>query len=154
MIHGAKTIKTYVFTADGLNHIVGRGSEKLCDDGELIDVILAREQRLSLQHFREDTTSTPNINLNVVLLPSKHDFRRPVVPGRDVSSHLRVLNTRQSEIANLEIAVLIDKNVTRLEITVNNTGGVNVFETTLRDVRRRLRKSNSDVQGSGRGSTG
>jgi hypothetical protein len=43
---------------------------------------------------------------------------------------LRVRQPRQTEIANLEVAVLVDKNVGRLEVTVNDSGRVDVLETT------------------------
>ena len=45
---------------------------------------------------------------------------------------MRVLNASEAEIANLEIAILVDENVGGLEITVDDTCGVDVFQTTLR----------------------
>jgi hypothetical protein len=44
---------------------------------------------------------------------------------------LGVLDTGETEIANLQIAVLVDENVGGLEVTVNDTGGMDVFQTTL-----------------------
>jgi len=148
---------SYVFAADGLDDIVWWSSEKLGDNGELVDVVLAWEERLALEHFGKDTSGTPNVDLDVVFLPGKHDLWSSVVSGRDISSHLRVLNSGQTEVANLQIAVLVDKNVARLQISVNNTGGVYVFQTTLRDISMRLRGLNWIVgvciPESGRGST-
>jgi hypothetical protein len=37
------------------------------------------------------------------------------------------LDSGQTKVANLEIAVFVDKDVAGLEITMNNTGGVDVF---------------------------
>jgi hypothetical protein len=122
---------SYVFTANGLDNIIWRGSEKLRDDGELVHVVLSGEQRLSLQHFCEDAACAPNVYLDVVLLPREHDLRCSVVPCGDVAGHLGVLYTGESEIANLEIAVLVDENVTRLQITMDDTRRVHVFKTAL-----------------------
>jgi hypothetical protein len=94
-------------------------------------VVLAREQRLALKHLCENTSRTPDIDLDVVLLPCKHDLRRSVVSGRDVTRHLRVLYTGETEVANLEIAVLVDQDVARLQVTMDHTGGVDIFQATL-----------------------
>ena len=50
-----------------------------------------------------------------------------------------VLDTGETEVANLEIAVLVDKNVARLEVTVNDTGRVDIFQATLSEVSSVLR---------------
>ena len=38
---------------------------------------------------------------NVVFLPGEHDLWSTIVPCRDISCHLRILNTSQSKVANL-----------------------------------------------------
>ena len=43
---------------------------------------------------------------NVVLLPRQHDLWCPVVSRRDIASHLRILNTCQSEVADLLLSEL------------------------------------------------
>jgi len=99
---------SYVLAADSLDNIVWWGSEQLGDDGKLVDMVLAGEQRLALEHLGKDTSDTPDINLNIVLLPGEHDFGSSVVSRRDVTGHLRVLDTGQTKVANLQIAVLVD----------------------------------------------
>jgi hypothetical protein len=94
-------------------------------------VVLSGEQWLALKHFCEDTSCTPDIDLYVVLLPCKHDLRRSVVSGRDVTRHLGVLYTGETKVADLEIAVLIDEDVARLQVTVDDTSRVDVFQATL-----------------------
>jgi hypothetical protein len=47
---------------------------------------------------------------------------------RDVSGHLRILDSRQAEIANLEVAVLVYQNIGWLEISMDGTGVVDVFQ--------------------------
>lgn len=114
-----------------MDNIVRWGSEQLGDDGKLVDVVLAGEQRLALKHLGKDTSNTPNINFNIVLLPSEHDLGSSVISCRDVTGHLGVLNTGQTKVANLQIAVLVDQNVAGLQVTVNNAGRVDVFQSAL-----------------------
>lgn len=121
-----------VFAANGLDYVLGRRTEQFSDDRKLIDVIFAGEKRFSFQHLGEDAACAPDIDLNIVLLPGKHDFGGSVVSCRDVSGHLRILDSSQAEIADFEIAVLIDENVTRLEISMNDTCAVDVFQTSLK----------------------
>ena len=71
-------------------------------------MVFAWEQGLALQHLRKDTTGTPNIDLDVVLLPGEHDLGCPIVSCRHITCHLRILYTCKSEVAYLQVAVLVD----------------------------------------------
>ena len=114
-----------------MDNIIWRRSKKLRDDRELIDVIFSREQRLALQHLCEDASRAPDVNLHIVLLPSEHDLRRSVVSCGDISGHLGILDTRETEIADLQVAVLVYEDVAGLEISVDDARGVDIFQTTL-----------------------
>lgn len=104
-------------------------------------MILPWEQRFALQHLGEDAPGTPDVHLHVVLLPREHDLRRTVVPSRDITRHLRVLDPSQAKIADLQVTILVDQDVARLEITMDNSSGVDVFETALRHTLAQLRAS-------------
>jgi len=119
-----------VLAADGLDNIIRWGSEQLGNNGELVDMVLSGEQRLALEHLGEDTSNTPDIDFNIVLLPSEHDFGGSVVSRRDITGHLGILNTGKTKVANLQVAVLVDQDVAGLQVTVDNTSRVNVFQTT------------------------
>ena len=93
--------------------------------------VFSREERLSLQHLGENATCAPDVDLDIVLLPCKHNLGRAVVSCRDISSHLRILNSSKSKIANLQIAVLVHEDVAGFEITMNNTGAMYIFEASL-----------------------
>ena len=114
-----------------MDNIIRRCSKELSYDRELINVILSREQWLALQHLCEDASCTPDINLHVVLLPCEHNLRRSVVSRGDISGHLGILDTRESEIANLQVAVLVYENVAGLEISVDDSCRVDIFQTPL-----------------------
>ena len=94
-------------------------------------MILAGEEGFALEHLGEDATSTPDIDLDIVFLPSEHDLGGPVISGGNVAGHLRILDSRQAKVANLEIAVFVDKNVARLEIAMHNTRRVDILEAAL-----------------------
>lgn len=70
--------------------------------------------------YRERTRA--RLTRHIVLLPREHNLRRAVVPRRDVARHLRVGETRESKVADLEVAVLVDEDVGRLEIPVDDAG--------------------------------
>lgn len=97
-------------------------------------MILAGEEWFPVEHLCENAPGTPNVDLHIVLLPCKHDLRGAIVSCRHVTGHLRVLNPGQSEIANLQVAVFIDQDVTRLEITVHDTSRVDIFQTPLEEI--------------------
>ena len=121
----------YILAANALDNIVGRGAKQLGNDGELVHVVLAWEQRLALQHLGKNAARAPDVNLDVVLLPCKHDFRGAVVSSRDVARHLGILYTRKTEVADLEIAVFVDQDVAGFQIAVNDTSRVDILQTTL-----------------------
>ena len=108
------------------------GSTQDAEDLEdFIDLGVAGEERLAGGHLGEDAACAPDVYLDVVLLPREHDLRRSVVSRRDIAGHLRVLDTGKAKVANLQIAVLVDENVGGFQVTVDNAGGVDVFQTTL-----------------------
>ena len=94
-------------------------------------MVLAGEEGLALEHLGENAAGTPDIDLDVVLLPGEHYLGGAVVTSGNIAGHLRILDTSKSKIADLQIAVLVDENVTRLQVAVDDTGGVDVFEATL-----------------------
>ena len=117
-------------------------------------MVLAGEQGLALQHLGEDATCAPDVHLNVVFLPCEHDLRRSVVAGGHVTGHLGVLYTGETEVADLEIAIFVDEDVARLQVTVDDTGRVHVFQTTLSTSAKTRLPGRCDIPGSGRESIG
>jgi len=124
-------MRPYVFTRDRVDNIVGRCTQELRDDGELVYVILAGEERLALQHLGEDATSTPDVHLDIVFLPREHDLGRPVVSRRDISCHLWVLDARQTKIADLEIAVFVYEDVAGFQVSMHDPGRMDILQTSL-----------------------
>lgn len=94
-------------------------------------MVLSGEQRLALQHLGKDAAGTPDIDLNVVLLPREHDLGRSIISGRDITRHLRILDAREAEIADLQVAVLIDQDVAGFKVAMDDTCGVDIFQATL-----------------------
>jgi hypothetical protein len=72
--------------------------------------------------------------ITYIIRKAKHDLRRAVPPRRDVLGHEALLLSlvepaREPEIANLELAIRVHEQVTRLEIAMQHVGRVNVFQT-------------------------
>jgi hypothetical protein len=124
---------TYILAGDGVDDVVGRGAQELGDDGELVDVVLAGEEGLALEHLGEDAAGAPDVDLDVVLLPGEHDLGGAVVARRHVARHLGVLDAREPEVADLEVAVLVDEDVAGLEVAVDHAGRVDVFQAALEE---------------------
>lgn len=93
-------------------------------------MVLSWEERLAFKHLCKNATCTPNIDSHIVLLPGEHDFGGTVISCADVTGHLGVLDTGKTKVADLQIAVLVDENVAWLQVTVDDTGRVNVLETS------------------------
>ena len=85
---------------------------------------------------------------------TQHDLWRSIPPGSDVFSHEALVRTslrtgtsprgvspRETEVADLELTVGVNQEVTRLEITVNNISGVDVLETAKGLINKRLEMS-------------
>ena len=89
------------------------------------------EQRLSFKHFCKYTSRTPDIHLNIILLPCEHNLWRTVVPCRDITGHLGILNPSKTEITDFEITVLVDQNVARFQVAMDDASGMNVFQSAL-----------------------
>jgi len=96
----------------------------------MIPTVLSGEQRSALEHLCEDTSCAPDIYSYVVLLPCEHDLGSTIVSGGHVSRHLWVLNSGQTEVTDFEIAIFVDQNVGRLEVSVNDARTVDVFKTS------------------------
>lgn len=98
-------------------------------------MVLSWEERLARQHLCEYTTSAPYVDLHIILLPCEHDLGGAVVSCRDVTSHLGILNSCQAEVTDLKVAVFVDEDIARFQVTVDDTSGVNIFQAALRDER-------------------
>jgi hypothetical protein len=117
--------------ADSLDNIVRRRPQQIDYQGQLLDMVLSGEQWLSLKHFCDDTTDTPDIDRNVIFLPGYHDLWRTVVPGGDVSRHLGGFGPCRAKVTNLQIHILVQKYIGWFDIAMNNACGVNILKTTL-----------------------
>ena len=71
----------------------------------------------------EDAADGPHVDLGVVVLLQENELGR-AVPARDdvFSHHIGVLlhATRETEVADGEVAVAVDQDVGRLQVTMQN----------------------------------
>lgn len=118
---------THILTGNCVDDIIWGSAEKFGNDGKLVDVILSGEQRLALEHLGKDTPSTPDINFHIVLLPGKHNLGGAVISRGDISGHLGILNSGETKVANLQIAVLVDQDIAGFQVAMYDTGRMDVF---------------------------
>eukprot|EP00053_Salpingoeca_punica_P009719 m.87469 g.87469 ORF g.87469 m.87469 type:complete len:324 (-) comp15129_c0_seq1:76-1047(-) len=121
---------------DVVDKVLLRAAEHLCDAAELLQIVLALEQRLLGQHLGENTSDRPEIHLFCVhaavsLLPAEHNVGCAVPAGLHVPRHgLLAFKARQSKVENLDGAVEIDTDVTGLQIAVDDAARVQIHEAT------------------------
>lgn len=121
----------HVLAPNRLNDFVGWGPQQFGYDGELVDMIFARKQRFALQHLGKYASGAPDVHLDIILLPCEHDLRRTIVSRRNISRHLRVLDSSQTKVANFQIAIFIHQNIAWLQVPVDHSGRMNIFEAAL-----------------------
>lgn len=63
--------------------------------------VFAGEQWFSFQHLGKYAPSAPDIHRDIVLLPGQHDFWSPIISRGDVSGHLGILYSSETEITDL-----------------------------------------------------
>jgi len=134
--------------------ILGRSPQVVEDLIELINVIPALEDRFPEKELREDASNRPNINGGGVVGETQHDLWRSIPPGSNVFGHEtlvraslgvgtspRRISSCETEVADFELTVGINQEVTRLEVTMDDVSGMNVLETTEGLINKRLEMS-------------
>lgn len=111
---------------------------------ELVYVVSSLEDGLASEELGKDTAHGPDIDGRRVVLETQHNLRRSIPPRSNVLCHeassclltscfwVRLESSGQAKVANLELTVGIDEEVSRFQISMQHTGGVDVLETTQR----------------------
>jgi hypothetical protein len=108
---------------------VGGCTKDAEDLEDLVDLRVAREEWLASSHLGEDAANRPHVNTSGVLAATKQNFRRAVPEGDNfvgVSAERDTKSASKTEIGKLQVALLVDEQVLRLEITVQDAVGVAV----------------------------
>lgn len=90
---------------------------------ELVDLRVAREERLSVEHLGKNDADGPNVHRWRVHFLAQQDLWRAVPQCYDL---MRVLfdgdaeRARQSKVGDLETARHVDEQVLRLEVAIAN----------------------------------
>ena len=105
-------------------------SAKNAEDLEdLVDFGVAWEERLAGGHLGEDAANGPHVDTSRVLTTTEQNFGRAVPESDDLVSVSAERNTEcagQTKIGQLQVAFLVDEQVLRLQVTVQDTVGVAV----------------------------
>ena len=107
----------------------GRSAENAEDLEDLVDLGVTREERLAGGHLGEDAANGPHVDTSGVLATTEQNLRRAVPEGDDLVSVGAERNTEgasETKIGQLQVALLVDEQVLRLEVAVQNAVGVAV----------------------------
>jgi hypothetical protein len=110
---------------------VGGSTEEFEDLEELTDFGVTTEEDLAASEFSHDATDRPQINSGAVVLLTKEDFRGAVPEGDDfvsVGVHGDLEGASKAEVSDLEGVVVLEEDVGRLQIAVNDAVTVTEVE--------------------------
>jgi len=98
-----------------------------CEQG--LDVLIL-EGKPSTKHHVENDSTTPNINLRSGVKTTTNDFRGGVIGASATCfEEVAVFHlTREAEVGNLHVQVVVEQDVLWLEIPMNNLELVAVFD--------------------------
>mmetsp|Transcript_15914 Transcript_15914/g.62183 ORF Transcript_15914/g.62183 Transcript_15914/m.62183 type:complete len:368 (-) Transcript_15914:146-1249(-) len=134
--------------------VAGRAAD-LEDLVELVDLRVARKERVQQQQLGEDAADRPDVDRRRVGLHAEEDLRR-AVPQRHhvvrVGTERHVEGTCQAKIGDLQGALLVDQEVRRLEVPVDDAARVAVRQAAkelvhvgLHQARRHWRSTGVEV---------
>ena len=94
----------------------------------LVQLVVAREQRKQRDDFKHDASDAPKVHLVAVVAVGEQAFGRTVPPGRDVLSVrlFRVDTTTTAKVCKFHL-VLHEENVLGLYVTMENAVTVHVI---------------------------
>jgi hypothetical protein len=84
---------------------------------DLVDLRVTREERLASSHFGKDAANGPHVDTSRVLTATKQNLGRAVPEGDDfvsVSAERNAKGASQTEISQLQVALLVNEQVLRL----------------------------------------
>lgn len=116
-------------------------SNRTKDEIQLRRLVCSLEKARATEHFCHDTTDTPHVDLCRVLETSEQELRRTIPQRNDLvgqALHFRVPATSQSQIGNLQFALIVYQQVGRLEIPMDHLVCVHIMDAAEQLVGPRL----------------
>lgn len=118
---------SYILIVDVFHDFCGWLSQELSNQGEMVYIVLSREENFSQNHLRQNTSDAPDIYSIGVFLPSQYDLWSSIVSCGDIASHLLVLFSSQPKVTDFQVAVVVEQDVARFEVAMDDTGRMNEF---------------------------
>lgn len=127
-----------------LDEVLLRRPENFHYTGQLLLLVLSRENRYACEELRQDAANTPHINWHPICHP-QDDFRGPIESRLDISIDFFVLETAGSEIYDLDFGMqrMAEENVLWFQIAVYD---LLLFQDSKR-TQNLLGESTDDAQG-------
>ena len=100
---------------------------------DLIDFRVAREEGRTHRHLGKDAAHRPHVDRRIVVARAQQDLGR-AVPERDdfvrIGAQRNTKGTRQTKVGELQVALLVNEQVLRLEVAVQNAVGMAEADAT------------------------
>lgn len=118
-----------------LEVLVIRHAQKLEDHDYFVGVCVTWEKHGSLHELCENAASRPHVKTLVVRLVQKTDLGSPIPSSHDIGSLLEDVfhfakSSAKAKVANLQVALGVDKNVGRLQVPMHDVCCVHVVDSS------------------------
>ena len=120
-------------------------SNQVCNHHHLLLLSLGGEQRFAPNELSQYAAHTPNVNSCSVLSPRQDHLWRSVPPCRNIVGkggrwrHEGVnVGPCQSKVTNFQIAVAVDKQIPWLQVPMQNSTRMDIFESSQNLVKEEL----------------
>ena len=110
-------------------HLLVRSSEDVMNFVSLVELVVAREQRVQGYDFEHHTPHSPNVHFPVVVAVGEETFRCSIPPCRNVFGVrvLRVNSFTTPEISQLNV-IAHHEDILRLDVPVEYSVGMHVIQ--------------------------
>lgn len=113
--------------------LVRRGTQDGDSSLDLVEVVVTREEGCAAKQLRENAANGPDVERVCVMTGVEDDLGRSVPPGdhvlRQRSGRLLIASS-ETEVADFKVTVLIQQQVARLQITMDDRRAVDVKAAT------------------------
>mmetsp|Transcript_54149 Transcript_54149/g.144737 ORF Transcript_54149/g.144737 Transcript_54149/m.144737 type:complete len:262 (-) Transcript_54149:276-1061(-) len=111
---------------------LSRSSKHMDDECQLMARIVSRKERLPSEHLRENAPDRPDINCHGVVAPRTQHFWRTIPARAHVFRHgklvLTLLDPCKSKVANFQVAVRVDQQISRLQVPMDDLCRMDVLQ--------------------------
>lgn len=119
-----------------------RRAQQLGDQLQLLHRALRLEQDAPAEQFAENAAHRPHIDGGRIVARAHQNLGRPIVLGDHLLCHvlrlIRLLDARQSEVADFQHAIAVDEQIAGLDVAMQDACRVQILEAAQDLVQKHL----------------